>query len=212
MAYDYNPGDGPSVLDPTKPDGSIEPLSNLDDAIRQIIGYLTDATGEGLAKKLADLVTLEGQVGNLSNRAVFLAYTSLNQALNTGSPAAIVQFDQKGDDPDDVFDIATYKFTAPEDGVYYFSAALRIDSTGASTPTDIGTFIKLVVNATDEAIAERGMGDSLPGTTIDVNRMFFLNQGDEVQVRYEITCGSGSQNSQVTADSRKTIFQGFRIK
>ena len=41
--YSYTTGDGLSALDVTKPDGDVEPVANLDDAIKQIIAYLKDS-------------------------------------------------------------------------------------------------------------------------------------------------------------------------
>ena len=42
MSYSYTPGQGVSALVPTEPNGAVEPVSNLDDAIRQIKAFLTD--------------------------------------------------------------------------------------------------------------------------------------------------------------------------
>jgi microcystin-dependent protein len=42
MAYDYSNGDGVAVLLANEPDGASEPVSNLDDAVRQIKAYLND--------------------------------------------------------------------------------------------------------------------------------------------------------------------------
>lgn len=42
--YNYTDGDGVSVLDSSTPDGATEPVSILDDAVRQIKAYLLDPT------------------------------------------------------------------------------------------------------------------------------------------------------------------------
>ena len=42
MSYAYTNGDGLSALDSATPDGATEPMSNADDAIRQIKAYLKD--------------------------------------------------------------------------------------------------------------------------------------------------------------------------
>jgi len=44
MSYSYVNGDGPSVLLVTEPDGASEPVSVLDNAIRQIKAYINDPT------------------------------------------------------------------------------------------------------------------------------------------------------------------------
>lgn len=44
MSYNYSNGDGPTVLLTTEPNGATEPVSVLDQAIRQIKSYLNDPT------------------------------------------------------------------------------------------------------------------------------------------------------------------------
>jgi microcystin-dependent protein len=44
MSYAYSNGDGLAVLDPLTPNGAVEPVAILDDAIRQIKAYLKDPT------------------------------------------------------------------------------------------------------------------------------------------------------------------------
>lgn len=55
MGYNYTNGDGPSVLLTSEPDGATEPVSILDNAIRQIKSYLNDPTA-GPAALIAALI------------------------------------------------------------------------------------------------------------------------------------------------------------
>lgn len=52
-SYAYNDGDGLSVIDKTLPNGATEPVSNLDDALKQVKAWMKDATAGG-AKLVAD--------------------------------------------------------------------------------------------------------------------------------------------------------------
>lgn len=55
MGYNYTNGDGPSVLLVNEPNGATEPVSILDNAIRQIKAYLNDPTA-GPAALIAALI------------------------------------------------------------------------------------------------------------------------------------------------------------
>ena len=55
-SYSYNDGDGLSVIDKTVPNGAVEPVSNLDDAIKQVKAYLKDATA-GVSKIQSDVTS-----------------------------------------------------------------------------------------------------------------------------------------------------------
>lgn len=53
-SYAYNDGDGLSVIDKTVPNGAVETVAILDDALKQVKAYLKDATA-GVAKIQADV-------------------------------------------------------------------------------------------------------------------------------------------------------------
>lgn len=59
MSYVYNNGDGLSVLDKTLPNGAVEPVSILDDALKQVKAYLVDPIA-GVTKIQADLTLSVG--------------------------------------------------------------------------------------------------------------------------------------------------------
>lgn len=64
MSYTYTNGDGVAVLLVTEPNGATEPISVLDDAIRQIKAYLNDpiAGPEAKIAALANAVTPAGTI------------------------------------------------------------------------------------------------------------------------------------------------------
>lgn len=71
MSYAYTTGDGVSALDATKPDGSLEYVASLDDAVRQIKAYLTDSS--------AGPDALIGTLSNLSTTAKGSLVAALNE-------------------------------------------------------------------------------------------------------------------------------------
>lgn len=102
MSYAYTNGDGVSALDKTTPDGSLEYVASLDDAIRQIKAYLVDpadgpdamignlsaltTTAKGnLVAAVNELDTLitaaDGEIGNLSSLST-TAKSNLVAAIN----------------------------------------------------------------------------------------------------------------------------------
>lgn len=74
-SYAYTDGDGLSVLDKTKPDGATEPVSSLDDALKQVKAYLRDTVGGGAklradaTQAMADITALDGRVDTLETTA-----------------------------------------------------------------------------------------------------------------------------------------------
>lgn len=79
--YTYTPGQGVSALNKNIPDGTIEPVSILDDAIRQIKAYLTDTGVGGKApQKLIDDINTAASA--LTSR------TSALEAQTAGSSAS----------------------------------------------------------------------------------------------------------------------------
>src|SRR5690606_9564775 len=120
MSYNYTDGDGLDVLDVSEPNGAAEPLSNLDDAIRQIKAYLKDSTG-GLAKLISRVEKLEeGDTSAAANNASFVAYLSSSQSVNQASGAVLIPFDQEVTDPDSCFNTINSRFVAPVNGTYMF--------------------------------------------------------------------------------------------
>lgn len=99
-SYTYNDGDGLGVIDKTLPNGAVEPVSNLDDALKQVKAWMKDATA-GAAKIRADGIAATAAIVALDTRADDLeelaelgdtAITALEvaQAATDASVAAIL--------------------------------------------------------------------------------------------------------------------------
>lgn len=79
MSYDYTDGQGLSALDKTTPNGATEPVSNLDDAIRQVKAYLKDGVA-GVAKIQTDVTA-----GNASLTSLGTRMTAAETDIATGA-------------------------------------------------------------------------------------------------------------------------------
>jgi|SRR5690606_2036327 len=210
MAYTYTNGDGLSALDASEPNGATEPVSNLDDSIRQIKAYLKDPTG-GLQKVINDVSSLQTQLGTANNRASFVAYLSTPQTANQSSGVELIEFDQETLDPDGCFNTSTSKFTAPAAGLYLFILSVRLDATSASDPVNITHRLSFYKNGSVVTTSENEAESNTAGRTYETTRMIQLAQGDTVDARYEVVTVSGTITMSVTADPIKTVFQGFRV-
>ena len=216
MSYSYSPGDGLAVLILTEPDGDAEPLSNLDDAIKQIKAYLADTDPAGLAGQIAAinsaLTTLGGSVAGLASRAAFVAYMTGNVAWTAGGATVQMTFDQEESDPDGVFTPGSYKFVAPSAGIYLFTLNLRVDVLASSTPVGTSYVCKLYKNGAPFAEQSRGVGTITDGTTVSITRQMTLAANDEVTAWFSAGIASGSISGQITGGGpQETAFQGFKV-
>jgi len=82
-SYSYTDGDGLAVIDKTLPNGAVEPVSNLDDALKQVKAWMKDATAGG-AKILADGTAATAAIVALDTR------TDALEVLATEGEADIV--------------------------------------------------------------------------------------------------------------------------
>lgn len=87
MAYTYTAGDGPNAMSSSEPIGT-DPVSVLDEAVRQIKAYLKDTTTPGLQGRLTAIDTLittaNNNISGLSGRPYFPTIT-YSTAAPTGA-------------------------------------------------------------------------------------------------------------------------------
>lgn len=204
MSYNYTNGDGVSVLLPTEPDGATEPISNLDNAIRQIKSFLNDPT-KGIPYIESQLTTVAA-----GQRNFFSAYSAANQSI-TVATATKVNLTLELVDNDSVYTAASSRFTAPATGWYQFTTALRIDWTMHSTPANGTVSIYLRKNNTINPVVHEFEVDNFIGMTQGFTRTVQLTAGDYIEVFIQYALGSGSVTLQVTSDNTKTVFQGLRV-
>lgn len=81
MSYSYTDGDGLASLDKTLPNGAIEPVSNLDDALKQVKAFLVDPLA-GVAKDKTDITNLTNTGISLTNRVA-----NAEAAITSGAAA-----------------------------------------------------------------------------------------------------------------------------
>lgn len=206
MSYNYTNGDGVSVLLASEPNGATEPISNLDNAIRQIKAFLNDPT-KGIPYFESALTAL----GSAGNRNFFSVYSSANQSISVANETKVVLGLEQAD-PDGVYTPATSRFTAPATGWYQFVLSLRTDWLMPSTPTGLNFSLWLKKNGViDVAAQEFDLGDAFDGATYSLVRSIQLNASDYIEVYASFALASGSVTLQITADSTKTSFQGIRM-
>ena len=208
--YTYTNGDGLTKLDATTPVGASEPISVLDDAIRQIKAYLKDPTS-GVAALATQVANLATAVGSYGSRNFFSAYSNTNQTISTPSTPTKITFGLETADPNNLFDASNSKYTAPATGWFRFNLSMRVDWVGASTPAGIGLNIVLKKNGTNDiAEQEFDLDTNTGGATYNLARIVALNAGDYVEAFAHYTIVSGSVQLQITSDVKKTCFQGIR--
>lgn len=214
--YSYTNGDGLTKLDVSTPVGAAEPISVLDDAIRQIKAFLKD-TSAGYAYQVAQIAALgssitalQAAVGSAGSRNFFSSYSNAHQTISTPSTAMKINFGLELADPDGCYNNTTSRFIAPATGWYRFILSTRVDWLSPSTPVGLTYAIMLHKNGVEVAAQEFELGTNYVGTTNALPRTISLNVGDYVEAYASYGLASGSITMQITADNNKTCFQGIR--
>jgi len=185
MSYAYITGDGVTVLDPATPNGAAEPVSILDDAIRQIKAYLRDDSARTRFTAVSN--TDQNVVGN-ATPGTRLIFGVQQFQIGTG------------------YDTATGIFTAPYDGCYLCIVSARIETQTSSTPIDIDDIVSINVNGTAIHRYDWIKGTDESGYCVQVAKLLELSAGDTVDVFLTVTISSGSITRKVTGDMDKTSF------
>ena len=205
MSYSYTPGQGVSALVPTEPNGATEPVSNLDDAIRQIKAFLADPSA-GWPFMLAAV----GAAASTGNRNFFAVYSSVNQSVPIGVYTKI-NFPLEYADPDSVFDPTQSRFTAPATGWYRFNLSVRIDWLYTVPFTDLTLHLRLKKSdGSYPAASEQDLEANDSGITYTLTRTIYLTAGQYVEPYIHYSVLSGTMGMQLTADAARTAFQGIR--
>ena len=205
MSYTYTTGQGVSALVPTEPNGATEPVSNLDDAIRQIKAFLTDPSA-GWPSMLAAV----GAAASTGNRNFFAVYSSVNQSVPIGVYTKI-NFALEQADPDSVFDPTQSRFTAPATGWYRFNLSVRIDWLYTVPFTDLTLHLRLKKSdGSYPAASEQDLEASDSGITYTLTRTIYLTAGQYVEPYIYYTTSNGTMGMHITADAARTAFQGIR--
>lgn len=204
MGYSYTNGDGVSVLLVNEPDGDTEPVSNLDDAIKQIKLFLNDPKAGW-----PYMLTALGIAANAGNKNFFSAYSNANQTIPATTETKVAMGLEQAD-PDSVFDPSTSRFTAPVTGWYKFTVSIRVDWLSAAGVTTGVFHIKLKKNGSVNVAASETNLSSFDGATYSIERSVSLNAGDYVELFAYYMLDTGTVVCQLTSDITKTAFQGLR--
>lgn len=234
MSYTYNPGDPVTVLVVTEPNGAVEPVSILDDAIKQIKKYLNDGTAgpKALITALTTTVTTNATTAAAANTARIADIAALDVRLDTiegntggkaivshpgaqsfiaGSGIAPITFDTEEVDSDGAYNPVSFTYTAPADGLYLVIAQVAVETASSTTPDDIIHQLDIFVDASSGAIKKLFVGDDENQQTLELIRTFNLTAGQTISTKYTLTVGSGALTVDLVADSRETILQISRI-
>lgn len=203
MSYAYTNGDGLAVLSVSTPDGASEPVSNLDDAIRQVKAYLKDDVA-GVAK-------IQEVIDQISQPSTLIASMGSTQAITSGTGPSVVNFDTALVDPRSAFDAGTHQYTAPLDGLYQVIASVESLDVTPTAPLDIRQCILIYIQGIEAARVELAMDDYYRTVVVPISRLFQLSAGNTIDIRFEITCSGGSLVSSLQTDATKCIFQVSRL-
>ena len=212
MSYSYTAGQGVAALVPTEPNGATEPVSNLDDAIRQIKAFLTDSSA-GWPYLVTQVTTALAASANAGNKNFFSAYSNANQVIPIRTYTKLV-LGLEHADPDSVYDPTTSRFVAPATGWYKITVSVRIDWVNVVN-VDGGRFaLQLKRNGTTiVAESEHNIGAlaDFGGATYSIEWTVALSANDYLEVFGYYDSYAGSVDCQISADWNKTVFQGFRL-
>jgi hypothetical protein len=188
-------------LDKTTPDGAIEPVSVLDNAIKQIKAYLKDPV-EGPDAKIQSFISAVKVVATNSGS---------NQQFDETEGEENVVFDVENVDANNNYNPALYKFTAPESGLYLCIASIGLAKISSTTPAGIRHQFSVYVDGTAGALAQEWRDTNDSEVVLTISRLFDLSAGQTLQARYELIMASGNFTVQLQADPRYTIFQVVRL-
>lgn len=146
----------------------------------------------------------------VAGTSIFKAHPSVDQnvvADNSGPVESRINFGTEEFDPDSVF--ANSEFTAPENGIYQFSAIV-----GGSVTTGSPTLAELVAYFAVDGTNQDKLNDELyvgaTGTRGLVGTTLFqLTAGQKVTVNYYVNVNSSSVFTIAAAESR---FMGYRVR
>lgn len=213
MGYTYTNGDGVSVLVATEPNGATEPVSNLDDAIKQIKAWIRDTTSNvGAAGMQSAITALQAAIASgAGGSALFKANVATAIDFVFGGAATVtetfvatsIEFN-----PDSAYTSGSSKFTAPAAGYYEFTLRVHLD-VSAGSPTGNSFLARIKKNGT----GIDGFGGDLAGTTyIDgMTTIVQLAEGDEITADIAITITGGSGTWTLNTGTGSS-FQGKRLR
>lgn len=193
MSYSYATGDGKGALTAAEPANSDLIAASCAQAIRQIKEYLrdTDPDVDWYSKTEVNALIAAIPAPGSFNSYPVRAATGGTQSIPTDGTVTKLQFDSEALDPSNVFDIATYEFTAPATGYYRVSVSTQFDN-DTGTAASMQVALGLAVNG----VAVSGVGDidSTPSPTgarwsPGFSTIVQLTSGQKLTATVEVTDG-----------------------
>ena len=218
MSYAYTNGDGVAALDPATPNGAAEPVSNLDDAVKQIKAWIRDTTsnvgGTGMISAITALqAAVTGIPASVTGQGAFSVSLGTQQDIvfgGSGSMDGTVSLDTEAFDPDSAFNSTLYEFSAPYAGYYFISASVSTTKSGGS-PTEIDHESVVYLNgaATNIILNHVDGTEMINGAVCTASGLLSLAAGDKVTLHYAFTA-----NGAVTVEIQPngTRLAGYRIR
>lgn len=156
----------------------------------------------------AAIASATASVDLSGNSYAFSGKSTTPQAVISGAGAATVAFNAEDYDLDEAFESGI--FTAPVDGIYRFTAGVRVELS-AGTPTDIDFTFSLVVNGVSRSFVTERAGSDTAGRTILMTRDIPVIAGQQVTIKFEPN-STGSATFSIDSNPEATFFQGHLIK
>ena len=174
--------------------------------------YLTQANAASTYLTQANAAT-DYQAAGIIGQAMFKGFHQAPaQVVVFTTPATItgvVELDAEDFDPDSVFDISTYTFTAPSSGYYTFQAEAYIDTAGFAGGDTLDTKFYFLLNNVPSDDFNNEDFSGLGGRACVGATSFHLTAGNTVKIGYDMTStGVGAGNAQIEF----AYLAGFRVR
>lgn len=170
---------------------------------------IQDVNGGGNTATNFDDIVLDSGV-SLKSPSVFKAHSSTNQVI-TNDVVTIIGFDVEEFDVGGNYNNATYTYTIPDAGKYYFRVATHINDGAAELlpSDDMNSLIYTNgVEATFSGVEAATGGDVL---SVNCSAILALEEGDTVTPRIRFDRGSSGSWTLRASEANAIYFEGFYI-
>ncbi len=160
------------------------------------------------ASQGARITALEAAAGTVITPITFIVNPLASQTIVAGAGYTLVNFNSATLNSGNGFATGTGKFTAPQAGFYQFFATMKTFTSASSAPTAIRHFLSIFKNAVRFATMEVAAADTT-GAVLAITRNMQLAASDVIDIRYQLTVGSGTMSSDTTIASESSEFSGI---
>ena len=168
--------------------------------------------------------TTDGLVVDSSGRVTLPALpffhasiTGSNVSIGTGSDA-VLPFNNEITDVGGHFNNSTYKFTAPVNGVYQFTAAVRVDAVDRAAGyyrigfrAEQGTGSAITAPDLYNIIDPDGYDIDVTYLTLEITRSYYLTAGNLVRATLRQQGGTADHAHVEANDTKYSYFSGYLV-